>query len=364
VKAEENITPETDVTTEIYESIPLDDVEEALNELKEDDFDFSIQEYVSDVLNGDGELSLSGIEEYIRTYLINQFQANKNTYIKLILYAVLSGLFLNFSTSVSEKQMSETGFYVIYFLTVMIMVTGFVSAYSVTQSVLSNVVDFMNVLVPSFSVALTWSSGSAASMAFYQAALMAIGVVEKILFRFFVPGVEIYFFLSLLNPLSGWRFTKLTSLIRGLIRSGTKIILTFLIGHQGIQGLIMPAIDGVKRSTLFQTASSIPGIGNMFGSVTDTVIGTGVLIKSAIGVGGVVAICLICAAPVLKLGIFAVEYRGLAALTQPVTDQRIVSAFQSTADSGKLLLYLVGMVAVMFLVSLSIVIAATNRIVS
>ena len=140
------------------------------------------------------------------------------------------------------------------------------------------------------------------------------------------------------------------------------MILAVMIGHQGIQGLIMPALDGVKRSTLFRTASSMPGVGNMFGGVTDTVIGTGVLIKSAIGVGGLVAVCVICIAPLLKLGTFTVVYRGLAAFTQPVTDKRIIAVFQSTADSGKLLLYIVCMTAVMFLITLTIVIAATNRI--
>ena len=95
--------------------------------------------------------------------------------------------------------------------------------------------------------------------------------------------------------------------------------------------------------------------------MTDTVIGTGVLIKSAIGIGGLVAIAIICILPIIKLGVFTVIYKGLAAFSQPVTDKRIVSVFQSTADSGKLLLQIVYMTAVMFLVTLAIVIAATNK---
>ncbi len=362
VKAEEPERSESELADTIYDSIPLEEVEEVLSELKEDDIEFSIRGYVEDVLKGKGELSVSGIQNYISSYITRQFATNKSTFIKLILYAILSGIFLNFSTSMYEKQMGETGFYVVYFLALTIMVTGFFSASSVAAQVLANILHFMNVLVPSFSVALTWSSGSATSMAFYEAALFTIGVVENILVKVFLPAVQIYFLISILNPLSDWRFTKFTSLIRSLIRGGTKIILAIMIGHQGIQGLIMPALDGVKRSTLFRTASSMPGVGNMFGGVTDTVIGTGVLIKSAIGVGGLVAVCMICIAPLLKLGTFTVVYRGLAAITQPVTDKRIIAVFQSTADSGKLLLYIVSMTAVMFLITLTIVIAATNRI--
>lgn len=353
---------DSDTFRTIYDSIPLEEVEEVLQEMKEEEIDFSIQDYVDDVMKGEGELSLKGIGGYITNYLGHQFEKNKNTFIRLILYGVLSGVFLNFSTSMYEKQMGDIGFQIIYFLSVSVMVGGFFSVFSVASKVLADIVHFMSVLVPSFSMALTWSSGSATSMAFYQAALSAIAVAENVLVKIFLPVVQVYFLICILNPLTEWKFTKLAALLRGFVRFGTKAILAVMIGHQGIQGLIMPALDSVKRTTLFKTASSMPGVGNLFGSVTDTVIGTGVLIKSAIGVGGLVAVCVICIVPILKLAVFTVVYKALAAFSQPVTDKRIVSVFQSTADSGRLLLYIVFMTAVMFLITLTIVIAATNRV--
>ena len=344
----------------IYDSIPLDEVEEILQEMKGEEISFSIRDYVNQVLAGDGELSLSGIGEYVNTYFMKQLEQNKNTFIRLILYGILSGVFLNFSASLYEKQMGETGFQIIYFLSVSIMISGFLGVFTVAGEVLENVVHFMKVLVPSFSVALTWSSGSATSMAFYQTALYAIAIAENVLIRVFLPVVQIYFLISVLNPLSDWKFSRFAALLRSFVRIGTKTLLAVMIGHQGIQGLIMPALDGVKRSTFFKAANSIPGVGNLFDGVTNTVIGTGVLIKSAIGVGGLVAIIIVCIVPMIKLGVFTVVYKVLAAFAQPVTDKRIVSVFQSTADSGRLLLQLVFMTAVMFLITLTIVIAATN----
>lgn len=352
----------TDVYSTIYDSIPLEDVEEILQEMKTDDVDFSIRGYVSQVMSGDGELSLAGIGDYIKSYTAGQLENNKNVFIRLILYGILSGIFLNFSTSLYERQMGETGFQIIYFLVVTIILGGFSSAFAVAGEVLENIMQFMRALVPSFSVALTWSSGSATSMAFYQAALFAIAISENLINQVFLPIVQVYFLISILNPLSNWRFTKFAALIRSFVRIGTKTMLAVMIGHSGIQGLIMPALDGVKRSSLFRAANSIPGVGNVFGGLTDTVIGTGVLIKSAVGVGGLVAVCIICIAPIVKLGVFTVVYKGLAAFAQPVTDKRLVSVFQSTADGGRLLLQLVFMTAVMFLVTLAIVIAATNHV--
>lgn len=349
-----------DVYDTIYDSIPLDEVEEILQELKADEIDFSVREYVDQVLQGNAELSLAGIGEYVRQYLSEQLEHNKSTFIRLLLYGILSGIFINFSTSLYEKQMGDTGFQIIYFLVASVLFAGFFSAFAVAGEVLKNIVDFMRALVPTFSVALTWSSGSATSIAFYQTALYAIAIAEHLLVNLFLPIVQVYFLVGMLNPLMGWRFTRFTALLRSFVRIGTKTLLALLIGHQGIQGLIMPALDGVKRSAVFKAANSIPGVGNVFGGVADTVIGTGILIKSAIGVGGLVAIAVICLVPILKLGVFTVLYKGLAAFSQPVTDKRIVSVFQSTADSGRLLLHMVFMTAVMFLITLTIVIAATN----
>ncbi len=360
--AEQEMQPEAQETFDtIYESIPLDEVEVVLQELNEEKMDFSIRQYVDDVIQGETELSLEGIGNEIKQYVGQEFEENKGTICRLLLCGILSGVFLNFSTSLYEKQMGETGFYVIYFFAVTIMLAGFLEASSVASEVLERVVVFMKVLVPSFSVALTWSSGSVTSMAFYQVALASIGIAEQVLVKVFLPLVQVYFLIRMVNPLMDGRFTRLAALVRSFIQVGTKGILMVMIGHQGIQGLIAPALDGVKRGTLFRTASSLPGVGNVFGGVTDTVIGTGVLIKSAIGVGGLVAICILCIIPLVRLWVYTVTYKGLAAFTQPVTDHRIVSVFQSAADSGRLLVHIVFMTAVMFLVTLTIIIAATNR---
>ncbi len=324
--------------------------------------EFSFREYVDQVMRGESELSLNSIAGYAADCLKGQWEENKNTFLRLLLYSIFSGIFMNFSIGIYEKQMGETGFQLVYFLCLSVMVTGFYSAFLLAGTVLEHLFEFMEVLIPSFCIALTWSSGSASSMVFYQTALTTIAVGENVLLRLFLPMVQLYFLVGILNPLMEGKLAKLAALVRGTIRVGAKTILAVMIGHQGIQGLIAPALDGVRRSAVFRTASSIPGVGNFFDGVANTVIGTGVLIKSAIGVGGLVALCVICLAPMVKLGVFTALYKCLGAFSQPVTDKRLSAVFQVTADSGKLMLYIVFITAVMFFITLSIVIAATNYI--
>lgn len=348
------------ISDEIKESISLDEIDDNLKNESENRIPFSISDYVERVCEGDCELSIDTIADYIKEGAVSQWDANKTLVFRLLIYAVLSGVFLNLTGSMYEKQLGENGFHMLYFLVVTILLSAFYAVFSVAKEVLWQVLSFMKALVPAFSLALTWSSGSATSFAFYQAMLATIGVAETLMYYLFLPFIQIYFLLRILNPLSGGKFDKLAALLESVVRVGTKIILGIMLGHQGIKGLLMPALDQAKRSAVFRAAESIPGVGNVFGGITDTIVGSGVLIKSAIGVGGIIAIALICLLPLLKLGLFTFFYRVIAAFSQPVADRRMVAVFQGSADSGKLLFQLVFMTAVLFLLTLTIIIAATN----
>ena len=133
-----------------------------------------------------------------------------------------------------------------------------------------------------------------------------------------------------------------------------------MIGYQGIQGMLVPVMDKVKNNAVWQTAKGLPGVGNTVGSVMDTLLGSGVLIKSAIGIGGVIGICVLCVYPLLKLLVFTLVYKVGSAVIQPVSDGRVVAILQSAATSGKILLLYVLAGALMFTLSITIVLVCTN----
>ena len=77
-------------------------------------------------------------------------------------------------------------------------------------------------------------------------------------------------------------------------------------------------------------------------------------------VTGIVVLVILCAAPLLKLWVSEFAYKGLAAVSQPVSDKRIVNCLSITADAIKLLAYAVGLAGMFFAVSIAIISAMTN----
>ena len=325
-----------------------------------DETGFSLTDYVSEVMRGNVDFSLSSIGEGVLDSFGKQFGEHRKTILRILLLGVFAGIFVRFAGTIGDKELGETGFYVVFLLLTGLVSSGFYAAYEVANEALTYLVDFMKALIPSFSLALIYGGGTQTSLLFYETMLVAMGLLEMLMGGFLLPGVQIYFFMNVVNQLSEHRFSRMVDLVGSILRWSVRILFAVLIGYQGIQGMLVPVMDKVKNNTLWQSAKGLPGVGNTVGSVLETIFGSGVLIKSAVGVGGVIGILVICIYPLLKLLVFTLIYKVSGALIQPVSDGRIVAILQSAAASGKILLGYVLAGALMFTLSIAIVLVCTN----
>ena len=348
--------------TEWQDSIPLDEVESAFRSMQGEESSFSIKEYVEDIMAGRASFSLAEIWNKGITHIADQFNNQRRVLFQILALGIIAGIFINFSGTIGDRNLGEMGFYVTYLLLFATMTTGFYMVYHVASETIGNLLDFMRALVPAFSLSLLMGTGGGTSAAYYESMLIAISLLEALMVNILLPGVQIYFFLSMMNQLAENHFSRLTDLVRSFLRWSQKILFGVLVGYQGIQGILLPVIDRVKNNTVLQTAKGLPGVGNTVRSVADTVVGSGMLIKSAIGVGGLICILVLCFYPLVKILIFTLLYRIGGAVVQPVSDRRVAAALHAAAESGRILAGYVFAAALMFLISIIIVLVCTNII--
>lgn len=346
--------------TDWQDSISLDEVESAFQKMQGNDSSFSIQEYVDDIMAGRVPFSLGEIWNRGITHIADQFNGQRKVLFQILALGIIAGIFVNFSGTIGDRNLGETGFYITYLLLFSTTAMGFYTIYHVAAETIENLLDFMRALVPAFSLSLLMGNGSGTSAAYYETMLIAISLLEALMANVLLPGVQVYFFLSMMNQLADNHFSKLTELVRSFLRWSQKILIGVLVGYQGIQGILVPVIDKVKNNTVLQTAKGLPGVGNTVGSVADTVVGSSMLIKSAIGVGGLACILILCFYPLVKIIVFTLLYRIGGAVVQPVSDRRVAAALHAAAESGKILAGYVTAGALMFLISILIVLVSTN----
>jgi len=344
------------------DSIALDEVEKVFEELQDSNGEFQLGKYVRNVVNGEMEFSFSALWENGVEQIESQFENEKSTIFRILALGIVSGVLLNFTGSFGDKNLGETGFYIIFTVLFAIVSMGFFTAFEVAEGAFQSLITFMKVLIPSISLSLCFGGGTGTSLVFYETMLMAISIVEMLMAHVLLPGVKIYFFLSMINQLADNHFSKMAEMVHVFLKGSIKVLYGVLLGYQGIQGILLPVMDKVKNNTFLQTAKGLPGVGNTLGSAADTILGSGMLIKSAVGVGGILCIIVLCFYPIIKLSVFTLIYRLSSAFIQPIGDKRIVVVLHAVFESGKILLWYLLAGMIMFLLSITIVLAVTNMI--
>ena len=169
--------------------------------------------------------------------------------------------------------------------------------------------------------------------------------------------------MKVLNFLSEEKYlNRLSELLEIAIAWILKTVLALVVGLNIVQGLISPAVDMVKRSTLTRSAEAIPGIGDAIGGVTEVVLGTAVLVKNGIGMTGAIICVSLCLIPIVEIGCIVLMYKLAAALLEPVSNERVIGCIESVSEGGRLLIKVVFTVGLLFLVTIVIVSAVTGNV--
>ena len=311
----------------------------------------------------EGNLEETGnlLFQYIKDRVAYEFRSNKKNLVYMLLIILVAAVFRNFAAAMQSRQVSQISFYVLYMLLVTLCLSSFKVAMEGLEEQLLQVLDFMRLLCPCYFLAVTVSAGSSSAVMFYNLALLLIYLVEALILHFLLPVIHLYIMIQVINYLAEEdMLSEFANLVQTFISWILKMLLGAVVGINVIQGLLGPAIDLLKRSTLTKTVEAIPGLGNTFGSVTDVVLGTAVLVKNGIGMTGAVILLLICVVPMVQMLVLGVSFQATAALIQPVSDDRITGCIRSVGEGYGLMLRTLFTVSVLFLLTIAIAAAATS----
>ena len=310
-----------------------------------------------------GDLTETGklLLEYVGDQFHYEFRTNRKNLVYMLLIAVIAAIFTNFSGAFQSRQVSEISFYVLYMLLITMCLTTFRVAMEGLEGKLEALLDFMRLLCPGYFMAVSLASGTSSSLMFYGMVLILIYMVEVLVLRLLLPLINVYIMIQVMNYLVGEHvLSELADLIRKLITWILRSLLGLVVGMNVIQGLLSPTIDTLKRSTLTKTVEAVPGLGTLFGGVTDVLLGTAVLIKNGIGMAGAVILILICSVPVVQMAAMTFLYKFAAAMVQPVSDKRITGCIRSVSEGYRLMLKVLYTTLLLFLITIAVVAASTS----
>lgn len=356
----ENTTILESEEIDIEEEYQLFDVQRELE--RESDVSISFSDVVKDLMAGEIKKVAKNITKEVFRQIGRECRTNQKMIAELMIIAIMAAFFSNFSNVFFNQQVGETGFFAAYLLMFTMILSSFFLMSSIVSEVMEKLLSFMRVLIPSYSLAITASTGLTTSLAMYEFFMIIISVCEWIMLKGIVPLIYMYMIMELANNMAKEdHFSKLTELIKKGSIQALKGVVGIVLGINVIQSMILPAADSVKVNVIQKGLNAIPGAGQILGTVTSTIVGSSVIIKNSIGGAGIFCLIVILAVPVLKVILFVLTYYIAAALLQPISDKRLIQCLYAAGESGKLLLNVLLSCGALFLLVIAMTAMSTNQ---
>ena len=183
---------------------------------------------------------------------------------------------------------------------------------------------------------------------------------------------------ALMQPAVVASASAMTSLISGItvplaVASGVLCMLCHLgdgirvqrlavfIGVLTTRSVTAAAIDGVTlRTAKYALNNLVPFVGGLFADTVDTLVGSGMLVQSALGVTGLIVIASRAVLPLCQTLAAAMLYKLASALMQPVSDGSLAGCIHDFAKVLMLLFVLQLSAAAMYLMLIAQLIAVSG----
>ena len=207
------------------------------------------------------------------------------------------------------------------------------------------------------------SCGAVTQAAAFQPVLAAsVYVLGLLMDRFILPVCCFSAILALAGNISErieiGTLTKLLFSVSKWLLTG---LLTLFSAILSLYGFTTKAFNAVAAKGIkFAVSSLVPIVGGILSDTVETVLSGANLLKSAVGTAGIITLFSIVFSPAVKILIMMIMLKAVAAIVEPFSEKRVVNMLLSMSESVKILLSMVVTAALLFIVSIGIILLSSG----
>ena len=280
----------------------------------------------------------------------------------ILAIVVIHSILKSVSESLENDTISKLIYYVQYILIVTIVMMNFSDIVQVVKDTCNNLIGFMNILIPLLISLMIYTGSITTSGVLEPIILFLINFIGNMIQTLIIPIVLVFTSLIVISKISdNVQIDKLSKFLKSGVVWFFGIVLTIFVAVISLEGTLSSSVDGITaKTTKAVVSSAIPVVGKILGDAVDTVLGCGIILKNAVGVIGIMIVVGICIMPILKLGIFTMAYKLMAAICEPIADKNITSLLDQIGDVYKIFLAILCSISVMLIVGTALVVKISN----
>jgi len=294
--------------------------------------------------------------------LVGQLRASLGLLGQLLVLAVLAAVVRQIQATFESEAVGRIADAVVFLALGTIGLTGFSIAVGLARGALTSLSGFMLALLPAI-VGLLVATGSVTTAGLLQPAIIAaIGTVGVVVRAVVFPLVLLAAVLDLVGAFAPqFRLGGLSGLMRQISVGALGLLFTGFLGAVGALGAAGSIADGAAlRAGKYAVKTFVPVVGGMFADAAELVLTSALLLRSGLGLLGLVAVALLVALPVLKLlGLWAI-FRLAGAVAQPVGGDGVAQVCAGVSGALVLITLSVALVGMLCFLSLAVLVGASS----
>jgi stage III sporulation protein AE len=283
---------------------------------------------------------------------------------ELLVLVVLAAILRHIQASFDGDAVGRLADAVVFLALGAIVLVGFVQALAIARGAVADLGDFMLALLPTLFSLLVASGAFASAGLLHPAMLFVVNLVGWAVGTWVFPILLLGAVLDIVSSLNPtFRLGSLAGLMRQVALGATGLLLAAFIGVVSVEGAAGAVADGVAlRAAKYAVKTFVPVVGGVFADAAELVVTSGFLVKTGLGIAGLLAVALAVLLPVAKLVAIWLCFRLAAGLAQPVGGDGVVGVLSGVSSTISLFAVTVGVVGLMFFLTLTVLVGATSAV--
>lgn len=347
----------------LLEDLDLSELQKYLDE-NEDSYLFqygdTVGEIIKYLIQGNLNTDYGGYLNELLSILFKNVISLIPAFATVVAVALLSAIVSSAEGNILGKSTSKIVHLACYSLIILIITSMLLGVISDCLSSINSVRKQIEIITPILTT-LTVLTGGTSSAAIYQpsAIFLSSGAVE-IVGGFIFPATIAVIVLNFMSKLNTqMSFSGVTALMKSIMKWVIGITVTVFSIFITFQSSASSLFDGIIfKATKYVVSNSVPIVGNFLSSGFDMLTSAGLLIKSSVGICGLLLLLFEILSPVILLSAFSLILKFVGAIVQPIGEKTL---FSLLSDLSKDIEYFIaGLLTVAFMYALIIMLVINS----
>ena len=228
-------------------------------------------------------------------------------------------------------------------------VTHVTSCITAGSAALATLRDFSKILLPSMCAAAAASGAATSAAAKYAATSLFLDVLLSAETAVLLPLLYLYAGTVICGTTLE---NDVLASLSGLLRKAFRLL---LIGFASVFTLYLSLtgiLTGSAKAVKTAVSAALPVVGSIVADAASTVTSSAAILRSGIGIVGVISVAAVCVTPYLQLAVHYVLYKLAAGIAESFADKRVGRLIDGFADVYGFLLGMVGVAALILFLSI------------